>query len=108
MEYEIGQTESVSTAIVRAVSAVKGREPCSLRPLAYVLDPDALDVLFESRSNGQPGQVAVSRSSTAAVTSQSTTANISLLNRSKALTEHLPPDNRTVPGLTIRPIVGAS
>ena len=54
MEYEVGPNESVSTAVVRAVSAVEGREPCSLRPLAYVLDTDALDALFESRSNGQP------------------------------------------------------
>ena len=54
MEYEIGPTELVSTAVVRAVSAVEGQEPCSLRPLAYVLDPDALDALFESRFNGQP------------------------------------------------------
>lgn len=54
MEYEIGPNESASTAVVRAVSAVEGREPDSLRPLAYVLGPDALDALFESRSNGQP------------------------------------------------------
>ena len=54
MDYDIGPTESVSTVVVRAVSAVEGREPCTLRPLAYVLDPDALDALFESRSNGQP------------------------------------------------------
>lgn len=54
MEYELGRTESVSAAVVRAVSAVEGREPSSLRPLAYVLDTDALDALFEPRSNGQP------------------------------------------------------
>lgn len=54
MEYEIGPNESASTAVVRAVSAVEGRKPESLPPLAYVLDPDALDALFESRSNGQP------------------------------------------------------
>lgn len=54
MEYEIGRTESVSTAVVRAVSAVEGRKPCSLRPLAYVLDTDALNALFEHRSSGQP------------------------------------------------------
>ena len=54
MEYELGPDESVSTAVVRAVSAVEGREPCSLRPLAYVLDPDALDALFESRATGEP------------------------------------------------------
>lgn len=54
VEYEIGVNESVSTAVVRAVSAVEGRKPCSLRPLEYVLDTDALDRLFESRSTGEP------------------------------------------------------
>lgn len=54
MEYEIGPNESASAAVVRVVSSVEGRDPCSLRPLAYVLDPDALDALFESRFNGQP------------------------------------------------------
>ena len=54
MEYEIGPNEFASTAVVRAVSAVEGCEPWSLRPLADVLDTDALDALFESRANGQP------------------------------------------------------
>jgi hypothetical protein len=54
MEYEIGPNESASTAVVRAVSAVEGREPSTLQSLAYVLDTDALDALFEARSNGQP------------------------------------------------------
>ena len=54
MEYEIAPDESVSTAVVHAVSAVEGREPSSLRPLSDVLDPDALDTLFEPRSNGRP------------------------------------------------------
>lgn len=53
MEYEIEPNESASTAVVRAVSAVVGREPSNLRPLASVLDPEALDALFESRSDGQ-------------------------------------------------------
>lgn len=52
MEYEIGTDESVSTAVVRAVSAVEGRAPRLLRPLAEVLDPDALDTLFGSRGDG--------------------------------------------------------
>ena len=43
----------MSTAVVYAVSAVGGREPCSLRPLAYVFDTDTLDALFESRSTGE-------------------------------------------------------
>ncbi|WP_311171682.1 HalOD1 output domain-containing protein [Halobellus ordinarius] len=54
MEYEIGAGESVSTAVVRAVSAVEGRDPRSLRPLADVFDPDALDTLFGSRGDGTP------------------------------------------------------
>lgn len=57
MEYEIGADESVSTAVVRAVSAVEGRTPRSLRPLAAVLDPTALDALFDSRAkdSARPG-----------------------------------------------------
>nr|WP_305149200.1 HalOD1 output domain-containing protein [Halobellus litoreus] len=54
VEYEIGPEESVSTAVVRAVSAVEGRELCSLRPLADVVDPTALDSLFDPRDDGTP------------------------------------------------------
>ena len=54
MEYDVGSAESVSTAIVRAVSAVDGRKPSSLPPLTRVLDPDAVDALFESQSDGEP------------------------------------------------------
>ncbi|WP_394348463.1 HalOD1 output domain-containing protein [Natronococcus sp.] len=54
MEYEIGVDESVATAIVRAVSAVEGRQPGSMPPLTHVINPDALDALFDSRSNGEP------------------------------------------------------
>jgi hypothetical protein len=46
--------ESVSMAVVRAVSAVEGREPHSLPPLANVLDTDALDALFNARGDGTP------------------------------------------------------
>lgn len=54
MEYEIEQDEPVSTAVVRTVSAVEGREPCSLQPLSDVIDPDALDALFAPRHNDAP------------------------------------------------------
>lgn len=54
MEYEIGRNESVSTAVVRAVSAVDGREPRFLPPLTDVLDPDALDRFFGPQSDGEP------------------------------------------------------
>ncbi|WP_435074432.1 HalOD1 output domain-containing protein [Halorubrum sp. HHNYT27] len=53
MEYELGPDESVSTAVVRAVSAVAGRKPRSLR-LADVVDPAALDSLFGPRYDGTP------------------------------------------------------
>lgn len=52
MESDIGIDERVSTAIVRAVSAVDGREPRSLPPLAGVVDPDALDTLFAPQPDG--------------------------------------------------------
>ncbi len=52
MEYDIGMDESVSVAVVQAVSAVDGREPQSLPPLANVLDTDALDSLFDARCDG--------------------------------------------------------
>lgn len=54
MDYEIGRDESVSTAVVRGVSAVVGRESDSMPPLGRVLDPDALDVLFDPRRDGKP------------------------------------------------------
>lgn len=54
MESEIGEHESVSTAVRRAVSAVKGRKPGALQPLTGVVDPDALDALFEPRSRDVP------------------------------------------------------
>lgn len=54
MDYGIEAAESVSTAVVRAVSAVEGCEPCSLRPLTAVINPDALDVLFASMADDTP------------------------------------------------------
>jgi hypothetical protein len=54
VEYEIETDESVSMAVVRAVSAVEDRDPLSLPPLANVLDTDALDTLFNARGDGTP------------------------------------------------------
>lgn len=54
VEYEIGPEESVSTAVVRATSAVEGRESRALRSLATVVDPTALDSLFDPRDDGTP------------------------------------------------------
>jgi len=54
MDYEVGQKEPVSTAVVRAVSAVDGREPSSLPLLSNVVDPDALNRLFGSTFTDEP------------------------------------------------------
>lgn len=52
MEYDIGAGESVSTAVRRVVSAVKGCKPSELEPIAQSVDPDALDDLFETQEDG--------------------------------------------------------
>lgn len=52
MEYEIAGDETVSMAVLRAVSAVEGCDPLSLKPLADVIDTDALDALFAPRHGG--------------------------------------------------------
>lgn len=54
MEYQIGDEELTSDAVVRAVSAVQGRDPCSLDPLSAVVEPDALDSLFADQFDGTP------------------------------------------------------
>ena len=53
MEYDIGEDESVSGAVVRAVSAIEGRDPRTLRPLSDVVDPDALNALFDCQYDGR-------------------------------------------------------
>lgn len=52
MEYNIDHGESVSMAVVKAVSAVENCDPLSLPPLTDVLDTDALDALFAARCDG--------------------------------------------------------
>ena len=52
MEYECEPDEQASMAGVRAVSTVVGRDICDLRPLAEILDTDALDALFSPRTDG--------------------------------------------------------
>lgn len=52
VRYDIGSDEPVSMAVVRAVSAVEGRDPLSLPLLTNVLSPDALNALFGPREDG--------------------------------------------------------
>lgn len=46
--------DSVSEELVYAVAELDDTEPTELAILADVVDPDALDSLFQSRSNGRP------------------------------------------------------
>ncbi|RDI73149.1 hypothetical protein DWB78_14420 [Halopelagius longus] len=46
------ETESVTEAVVRAVSAEKERHPLEMEPLYSVIETDALDTLFASQTNG--------------------------------------------------------
>lgn len=55
-----GDTEEPSTAVVKAVAAIAGRKQDELDPLYYVVDPDALDALFQPTVRGSHrGDVAV-------------------------------------------------
>lgn len=54
MEYEIGSNEEVTEAVVLAVSAIRGLDPLALPALDEVVDPESLDSLFDSRSDGAP------------------------------------------------------
>lgn len=54
MEYDIEASEEVSTAVIRAVSAVEGVKPESLRPLTEVIDPGAVNMLFDTQGDGTP------------------------------------------------------
>lgn len=54
MDYEIEGSESLTEAVVRAASAVNGCPPGALQPLGKVLDPDALDMIFDGRGDDNP------------------------------------------------------
>jgi hypothetical protein len=52
--YEMGPDQSPSEGVVEAMCAVSNIEPTSLDPLYSVIDPDALDTIFESGFSGNP------------------------------------------------------
>lgn len=47
-------TDSVSEELIRAVAVLDDAAPTELAILADVIDPEALDALFQSRSDGVP------------------------------------------------------
>lgn len=46
MHYEIPEGETLTEAVVFAVSSLQNRDPTDIPPLADTLDPDALERLF--------------------------------------------------------------
>lgn len=50
--FEIDRTDDPSTAIVRAVAEVTGRNVAELPPLYEATDPDAVDGLFRRSEDG--------------------------------------------------------
>lgn len=49
---EVGEAESISTAVVDLVAKHRGVEPLDLEPLYGAVDPDALDSIFSSIESG--------------------------------------------------------
>jgi Halobacterial output domain 1 len=52
--YDREGSESVAEAILTAVSSISGVEMTNLEPLYTAIDPDALNALFGSYSDGTP------------------------------------------------------
>lgn len=50
--YRVRDGESVSQAVVRAMSSERQTDPTDLRPLYTVIDADALNSLFGARDGG--------------------------------------------------------
>lgn len=54
MKYDISSNETVSRAVVTAVSTLEGRDPASLEPLDDTVDRTALNTIFARRTDGGP------------------------------------------------------
>lgn len=54
MPWVVGSSESVTVAVIRAVAEETGRDPTELRPIANVLDPDALEAIYANASADNP------------------------------------------------------
>lgn len=94
MESEIGADESVSTAVVRAVSAVEGRDSSSIPALSNVLDLNALDALFAPQSDGEPrtgGRLSIIHSNCRVTVDNGEYLTVQLLNPRQRTAQ--PPEN---------------
>lgn len=54
MKYDIRPDESVSSAVVAAVSHLEGRDAATLDPLEETVDRTALDAIFAQQTDGEP------------------------------------------------------
>jgi len=52
IQYDQQSSESLSLVVVRAVSAVIGREPTAMEPLYSTVDPEAIERLVRSAGDG--------------------------------------------------------
>lgn len=53
MEYEVAPGQSVSTRLLEAVADIEETDPAELNPPLYeVIDPDALEALFDAPASG--------------------------------------------------------
>lgn len=106
MDYEIDAEESVSEAVIFAVSAVEGCDPVALRPLADVVDPDALNVLFQPRAEDVPrtgGDLSFVYSHCRVTVYNGEYLTVQLLDLSQRDTRSKTPDGRRVPDGAARP-----
>jgi hypothetical protein len=54
LEYTVGDEETISDAVLRAVAAVSNAEPTDLPPLYHAISPDDLNIVFRSdRARGR-------------------------------------------------------
>ncbi|RLM41998.1 hypothetical protein DVK00_18230 [Haloarcula sp. Atlit-47R] len=60
VQFDASRDGGASYAVVTALSAVTDKEPTGIEPLYGVLDPDALDALFQHGSGNSKSDIAVS------------------------------------------------
>ncbi|NLV10327.1 HalOD1 output domain-containing protein [Halomicrobium sp. HM KBTZ05] len=60
VEVDADDDRSTSEVVVYAMSEVSGEEPTALRPLGTVIDPDALDTIFDRCPDDDRGDAHIS------------------------------------------------
>lgn len=60
VEFDNEETRSTSEIVIYAIAEVTDEDPTSLRPLGEVIDPDALDTIFDRSASGDMGEAHLS------------------------------------------------